>query len=160
MKKTKTSKGKTSKEKKIFEKFLTLLGFVFERVSKHGEVWKHHAKKIVLPPIPNSPSDTNWTKSYKQNLTKLLSPAFTKDEFLTLLEPLIKKRKVKYTDDGRIRLLRIEPKLNMKGFPLVEGEEPQQDLEEDLLYALLTPDTEFEFSDELKTKIKKMLKKT
>ena len=143
------SKGK-SKEKKIFEKFFKLLGCEHARFSKHGDVWKHHAKKLVLPPIPNSPSDTNWTKSYKQNLTKILSPAFTKDEFLTLLEPLIKKRKVKYTDDGRIRLLRIEPKL--------VGD--TQDLEGELLDALLTPDTEFEFSDELKTKIKKMLKKT
>ena len=114
------SKGK-SKEKKIFVKFFKLLGCEHERFTKHGDVWKHHAKKLVLPPIPNSPSDTNWTKSYKQNLTKILSPAFTKDEFLTLLEPLIKKRKVKYTNDGRIRLLRIAKKLNLQGFQLVEG---------------------------------------
>ena len=151
------SKGK-SKEKKIFEKFFKLLGCEHARFSKHGDVWKHHAKNLVLPPIPNSPSDTNWTKSYKQNLSKILSPAFTKDEFLTLLEPLIKKRKVKYTDDGRIRLLRIEPKLKLQGFPLVEGGEPQQDLEEDLLYALLPPDTD-DAHEELKKIIKEKSKK-
>ena len=43
-----------NKEKKIFEKFLTLLGFEFERVSKHGEYWKHHAKKLSTQ-IPNIP---------------------------------------------------------------------------------------------------------
>ena len=161
MKKTKTSKGKTSKEKKIFEKFLTLLGFVFERVSKHGEVWKHHVKKLSTQ-IPTSPSASQWVHDYKRQLSKLISPAFTREEIELLLEPLIKKRKVKYTDDGRIRLLRIEPKLNMKGFPLVEGGESQEDLEEDLLYALLPPDTDTSNEDiikEIKKNIPESLKK-
>ena len=157
MKKTKTSKGKTSKEKKIFEKFLTLLGFVFERVSKHGEVWKHHAKKLSTQ-IPISPSASQWVKDYKRQLSKLISGAFSREEIELLLEPLIKKRKVKYTNDGRIRLLRIEPKLNLQGFPLVEGGEPQQDLEEDLLYALLPPDTD-DAHEELKKIIKEKSKK-
>ena len=152
MKKTKTSKGKTSKEKKIFEKFLTLLGFVFERVSKHGEVWKHHAKKLSTQ-IPISPSASQWVKDYKRQLSKLISGAFSREEIELLLEPLIKKRKVKFTNDGRVRLLRIEPKLNMKGFPLVEGGEPQEDLEEDLLYALFQPDE----PDDVYEKVKKII---
>jgi hypothetical protein len=137
----------TQKEKKVFEKFFKLLGFEPERKSKHGEVWRHHAKKIVLPPVPNSPSDTNWTKGYRQNLTKILSPLFTKEEFTTLLEPLFKKRKVKYTDDGRIRLLRIKGDL-------------ETEIIKDLLIdeIELDDDDDFEFSDEMKSKIKKMKK--
>lgn len=135
-----------NKEKKIFEKFLSLLGFEFERVSKHGEFWKHHTKKLTTQ-IPISPSDHKWTIAYKHQLTKLVSPAFSKDELLRLLEPLFKKRKVKFTEDGRIRLLRTEG-----------------DLETEILRDLLIDDIDvenvddFEFSDELKSKIKKTMK--
>jgi len=145
-----------NKEKKIFEKFFKLLGFEFEKNSKHGEVWKHHTKKLVLPPIPISPSDKNWTKGYKQNLTRLLSPAFSKDEFLSLLEPLIKKRKVKYTDDGRIRLLRIEGDLETEFLKdlLIDDMPIHQELQE-----FSQGKDDFEFSDEVKTKIKELTKK-
>ncbi len=131
MKKTKTSKGKTSKEKKIFEKFLTLLGFVFERVSKHGEVWKHHVKKLSTQ-IPTSPSASQWVNDYKRQLSKLISPAFSREELELLLQPLIKKRKVQFTKDGRMRLLRTEGdlELNMLRDLLIDDMSINQELQE------------------------------
>ena len=148
---------KVSKEKKVFEKFLTLMGFVKDRLGKHGDVWKHYAKNLVTQ-LPTSPSGLSWVKNKKSELTKLITDNFSKEDIELFLEPLIKKRKVQFTNDGRVRLLRIEPKLNMKGFPLVEGGEPQQDLEEDLLYALLPPDTD-DADEELKKIIKEKSKK-
>ena len=142
---------KSSGEKKIFEKILTLMGFVVDRLGKHGEVWKHYAKNLVTQ-LPLTPSGLSWVKNKKSELTKLITDNFSKEDIELFLEPLIKKRKVQFTNDGRVRLLRIEPKLNMKGFPLVEGGEPQQDLEEDLLYALLPPDT-----DDVYEKVKKII---
>ena len=143
--------NRNSKEKKVFEKFLTLMGFVKDRLGKHGDVWKHYAKNLVTQ-LPLTPSGLSWVKNKKSELTKLITDNFSKDDIELFLAPLIKKRKVQFTKDGRVRLLRIEPKLNMKGFPLVEGGEPQQDLEEDLLYALLPPDT-----DDVYEKVKKIV---
>jgi hypothetical protein len=141
-----------SPDKKIFEKILTLMGFVKDRMGKHGEVWKHYAKNLVTQ-LPISPSGLSWVKNKKSELTKLITDNFSKEDIELFLAPLIKKRKVQFTNDGRVRLLRIEPKLNMKGFPLVEGGEPQQDLEEDLLYALLPPDE----PDDVYEKVKKII---
>ena len=149
--------GQSSTHLKIFQKILKLMGFVKDRMGKHGVVWKHYAKNLVTQ-LPTSPSGLSWVKNKKSELTKLITDNFTKEDIKLFLQPLIKKRKVKFTKDGRMRLLRIEPKLNMKGFPLVEGGEPQQDLEEDLLYALLPPDTD-DADEELKKIIKEKSKK-
>ena len=82
-------------------------------------------------------------KNWKSDFTKLVSENFTREEIEQLLAKLIKKRKVQYTADGRLRILRISPKLIFA--------EPE-DLEEDLLYALLPPDT-----DDVYEKVKKII---
>jgi hypothetical protein len=97
---------KSSGEKKIFEKILTLMGFVVDRLGKHGEVWKHYAKNLIHQ-LPTSPSGMSWVKNNKSKLTKLITDNFSKEDIELLLQPLIKKRKVQFTNDGRVRLLRI-----------------------------------------------------
>ena len=98
--------NRNSKEKKVFEKFLTLMGFVKDRLGKHGDVWKHYAKNLVTQ-LPTSPSGLSWVKNKKSELTKLITDNFSKEDIELFLEPLIKKRKVQFTNDGRVRLLRI-----------------------------------------------------
>jgi len=104
--------NRNSKEKKVFEKFLTLMGFVKDRLGKHGDVWKHYAKNLVTQ-LPTSPSGLSWVKNKKSELTKLITDNFSKEEIKLFLEPLIKKRKVQFTNDGRVRLLRIQGDLEM-----------------------------------------------
>ena len=139
-------------EFKIIKTFLTSLGFVLDRVGKHGSIWKHDAKKLTTN-VTTSSSDWRWYKNWKSDFTKLVSENFTRKEIEQLLAKLIKKRKVQYTADGRLRLLRMEPKLIFA--------EPEN-LEEDLLYALLPPDTDTSNEDiikEIKKNIPKSLKK-
>jgi len=77
-----------------------------------------------------------------------------------LLERYIKKRKVKYTDDGRIRNLRVDPRVaSGADFIKVNPDEiwvTFYDVEGELLSELLPELPDFEYSDELKTKIKKL----
>ena len=123
-------------EFKIIKKFLTSLNFELDRTGKHA-----------------SSSDWRWYKNWKSDFTKLVSENFTREEIEQLLAKLIKKRKVQYTADGRLRILRISPKLIFS--------EPE-DLEEDLLYALLPPDTDTSDEDiikEIKKNIPESLKK-
>ena len=139
-------------EFKIIKTFLTSLGFVLDRVGKHGSIWKHIEKNLTTN-VTTSSSDWRWYKNWKSDFTKLVSENFTRKEIEQLLAKLIKKRKVQYTADGRLRLLRIEPKLIFA--------EPEN-LEEDLLYALLPPDTDTSNEDiikEIKKNIPKSLKK-
>ena len=103
---------KSSGEKKIFEKILTLMVFVVDRLGKHGEVWKHYAKNLIHQ-LPTSPSGMSWVKNNKSKLTKLITDNFSKEDIELLLQPLIKKRKVQFTNDGRVRLLRIQGDLEM-----------------------------------------------
>ena len=129
-------------EFKIIKTFLTSLGFEEDRMGKHGSIWKHIEKNLTTN-VTTSSSDWRWYKNWKSDFTKLVSENFTREEIEQLLAKLIKKRKVQYTADGRLRILRIEPKLIFA--------EPE-DLEEDLLYALLPPDT-----DDVYEKVKKII---
>ena len=129
-------------EFKIIKKFLTSLNFELDRTGKHGSIWKNHQKNLITN-VTTSSSDWRWYKNWKSDFTKLVSENFTREEIEQLLAKLIKKRKVQYTADGRLRILRISPKLIFA--------EPE-DLEEDLLYALLPPD-----SDDVYEKVKKII---
>jgi len=129
-------------EFKIIKKFLTSLNFELDRTGKHGSIWKNHQKNLITN-VTTSSSDWRWYKNWKSDFTKLVSENFTREEIEQLLAKLIKKRKVQYTADGRLRILRISPKLIFA--------EPE-DLEEDLLYALLPPDT-----DDVYEKVKKII---
>ncbi len=144
-------------EFKIIKKFLTSLNFELDRTGKHGSIWKNHQKNLITN-VTTSSSDWRWYKNWKSDFTKLVSENFTREEIEQLLAKLIKKRKVQYTADGRLRILRISPKLIFS--------EPE-DLEEDLLYALFPPDTNISAEDiiknipeSLKKKIKKDERKT
>jgi len=90
----------------------------------------------------------------------ILAGQLTRDEIEILLERYIKKRKVKYTDDGRIRNLRADPRVaSGEDFIKVNPDEiwvTFYDVEGELLYELLPELPDFENSDELKTKIKKL----
>ena len=148
----KLGKSQFKGEFKIIKTFLTSLGFELDRVGKHGSIWKNHAKNLITN-VTTSSSDWRWYKNWKSDFTKLVSENFTREEIEQLLAKLIKKRKVQYTADGRLRILRIEPKLIFA--------EPE-DLEEDLLYALLPPDTDTSNEDiikEIKENIPESLKK-
>ena len=135
------------KEKKVFIKYLTALEFELVRKTKHSELWKHFAKSISFQ-LSGSPSSHNWIHDAKRQFQKLISSNFDKDELQNLLEPFIKKQKVRFNKQGQLRLLRVEG-----------------DLETEMLRDLLieeipvSNEDDFEFSDELKTKIKKVIAK-
>ena len=130
-------------EFKIIKTFLTSLGFEEDRMGKHGSIWKHIEKNLTTN-VTTSSSDWRWYKNWKSNFIKLVSENFTREEIARLLAKIIKKRKVQYTADGRLRILRIEPKLIFA---------QPEDLESDLLNALLPPDT-----DDVYEKVKNIIK--
>ena len=71
-----------------------------------------------------------------------------------LMERYIKKRKVKFTDDGKLRLLRADPSV-ASGEDFIKENSDEiwvtfNDVEGELLSELLTDLQDFEFSDELK----------
>ena len=94
------------KEKKVFIKYLTALEFELVRKTKHSELWKHIAKSISFQ-LSGSPSSHNWIHDAKRQFQKLISSNFDKDELQNLLEPFIKKQKVRFNKQGKIRVLRI-----------------------------------------------------
>jgi len=130
-------------EFKIIKTFLTSLGFEEDRMGKHESIWKHDAKKLTTN-VTTSSSDYRWYKNWKSGFNKLVTENFTREEIERLLAKIIKKRKVQYTADGRLRILRIEPKLIFA---------QPEDLESDLLNALLPPDT-----DDVYEKVKNIIK--
>ena len=129
-------------EFKIIKTFLTSLGFEEDRMGKLGSIWNHIEKNLTTN-VTTSSSDYRWYKNWKSGFCKLVTENFTREEIEKLLPKIIKKRKMQYTADGRLRILRISPKLIFA--------EPE-DLEEDLLYALLPPDT-----DDVYEKVKKII---
>ena len=88
-------------EFKIIKKFLTSMGFVLDRTGKHGSVWKHTEKNLTTN-VTTSSSDWRWYKNWKSDFTKLINDNFTIQEIEELLAKLIKKRKVRFTEDGRV----------------------------------------------------------
>ena len=79
---------------------------------------------------------------------------FSRLEIEILMERYIKKRKVKFTDDGKLRILRADPRV-ASGEDFVK-ENPDEiwvtfyDVEGELLEELLPEFQEFKFSNELK----------
>ena len=70
------------------------------------------------------------------------------------MERYIKKRKVKFTDDGKLRILRADPSV-ASGEDFVKENSDEiwvtfNDVEGELLSELLPDLQDFEFSDELK----------
>ena len=155
----KLGKNKFKGEFKIIKIFLTSLGFELDRVGKHGSIWKNHAKNLITT-VATSSSDWRWFNNWKSDFGNLVKENFTRDEIEILLERYIKKRKVKYTDDGRIRNLRADPRVaSGADFIKVNPDEiwvTFYDVEGELLSELLPELPDFEYSDELKTKIKKL----
>ena len=139
--------------------FLTLLGFDYLSMGNHGEIWRHHSKNIITN-ISRSSNDLRWFFNWKKNFGILVKENFSRLEIEILMERYIKKRKVKFTDDGKLRILRADPKVaSGEDFIKVNPDEiwvTFYDVEGELLYELLPELPDFENSDELKTKIKKL----
>ena len=140
-------------EKKVIVMFLTLLGFDYFSTNKKGEIWKHHGKKLTTN-LTNSSNDLRWFFNWKKNFGILVKENFSRLEIEILMERYIKKRKVKFTDDGKLRILRADPKV-ASGEDFVK-ENPDEiwvtfyDVEGELLEELLPEFQEFEYSNELK----------
>ena len=140
-------------EKKVITMFLTLLGFDYFSTSNSGEIWKHHGKNITTS-LTNSANDLRWFFHWKRNFGILVKENFSRIEIEILMERFIKKRKVKFTDDGKLRILRADPKV-ASGEDFVK-ENPDEiwvtfyDVEGELLEELLPEFQEFEYSNELK----------
>ena len=83
------------KEKNVFKKLMTALGFGFERNTKHGERWKHPVKLIYFQ-MSGSPSGNSWFDDAKRQFKKLISSNFDNAELNELLKPLLRKNKVKF----------------------------------------------------------------
>ena len=135
------------KQNRVFKKILTPLGFLFERKTKHGERWKHPVKLVYFQ-MSGSPSGNSWFDDAKRQFQKLISSNFDNDELNELLKPLLRKNKVKFNKQGKLRVLRIEGDFEtnlLRDLLIPEyNEEDEMDIDDD----------DFEFSDELKTKIK------
>ena len=142
-------------EKKVIIMFLTLLGFEYASQGKHGGIWKHRGKNLITN-IARSSDNWRWFNNWKSGFGILIKENFSRDEIETLLERYIKKRKVKFTDDGRLRMLRVDPRVaSGEDFIKVNPDEiwvTFYDVEGELLSELLPELPDFEFSDELKEK--------
>ena len=142
-------------EKKVIIMFLTLLGFEYVSQGKHGGLWKHHGKNLITK-ITSSSCNWRWFNNWKRDFGILVKENFSRNEIETLLERYIKKRKVKFTDDGRLRVLRADPRVaSGEDFIKVNPDEiwvTFYDVEGELLSELLPELLDFEFSDELKEK--------
>jgi len=97
-----------NKDNKVINMFLTLLGFDYLSIVNHGEIWKHHSKNIITN-ITRSSNDLRWFFNWKESFGILVKENFSRIEIEMLMERYIKKRKVKFTDDGKLRLLRADP---------------------------------------------------
>ena len=95
-----------------------------------------------------------WFFNWKKNFGILVKENFSRLEIEILMERYIKKRKVKFTDDGKLRILRADPRV-ASGEDFVK-ENPDEiwvtfyDVEGELLEELLPEFQEFKFSNELK----------
>ena len=132
--------------------FLTLLGFDCLYTRNNQEKWKHHGKNITTN-LTRDYNDLRWFFNWKRNFGILVKENFSRLEIEILMERYIKKRKVKFTDDGKLRILRADPKV-ASGEDFVK-ENPDEiwvtfyDVEGELLEELLPELQEFEFSNEL-----------
>ena len=140
-------------EKKVIIMFLTLLGFEYVSQGKHGGLWKHHGKNLITN-ITSSSGNWRWFNNWKRDFGILVKENFSRMEIEMLMERYIKKRKVKFTDDGKLRLLRADPSV-ASGEDFIKENSDEiwvtfNDVEGELLSELLPDLQDFEFSDELK----------
>jgi len=133
--------------------FLTLLGFDYFSTGNQGEIWKHHGKNLITN-ITKSSNDLRWFFNWKRDFGILVKKNFSRVEIEILIERYIKKRKVKFTDDGKLRILKADPRV-ASGEDFIK-ENPDEiwvtfyDVEGELLAELLPELKDFEFSDELR----------
>ena len=136
--------------------FLTLLGFEYVSQEDHKGLWKHYGKNLVTDIAEIS---GNWKcfNNWKRDFGILVKENFTRDEIEKLLQRYIKKRKVKFTDDGKPRILRADPRVaSGEDFVKVNPSEiwvTFHDVEGELLSELLPELPDFEFLDVLKENI-------
>ena len=95
------------KEKKVLKKVMIALDFEFDRQVKHGERWKNYEKGIFYQ-LSGSPSNNGWFDDARRQFQKLIQSNFDTVELNEKLKPLLRKNKVKFNKQGKIRVLRIE----------------------------------------------------
>ena len=144
------------KEKKVLSKIIYTLGFVYYKDEKYAEVWKHHEKNLIIK-LPSYSTDKRWIKNKKSEISKLVSHSFSIEEVKQQLRPFIKKRKIEFTQNGRVKLLRVSKESLMKEQQIERKEQEDWrkilndlpvdlDLESELLILLLNreePKTDF-----------------
>ena len=69
---------KYSKDKTVFQKYLTALDFELVKSTKHSELWKHFAKSISFQ-LSGSPSSHNWIHDAERQFQKLISSNFDRE---------------------------------------------------------------------------------
>jgi len=131
-----------SPEHKTIINALKLMGLKKQRKVKHGELWFHELKQCKMQ-LPGTPSDSRWINNAKSELGRLGKEHFTIEELQECLSPLIKKRKMRFMEDGRPKLLRIS-----------EKDIREMQFEDELLATLLP---EFQTSDKEKEELIKRM---
>ena len=141
-----------NKDNKVITMFLTILGFDYLSVGKHGEIWRHQSKNIITN-ITRSSNDLRWFFNWKESFGILVKENFSRIEIEILMERYIKKRKVKFTVDGKLRILRADPSVASGEDYIKENSDEIwvtfYDVEGELLSELLPDLQDFESSDEL-----------
>ena len=140
-------------DNKVVTMFLTLLGFDYLSTGNHGEIWRHPIKNIITI-ITRSSNDLRWFFNWKKSFGVLVKENFSRIEIEILMEHYIKKRKVKFTNDGKLRILRADPSI-ASGEDFIKENSDEiwvtfYDVEGELLSELLPDLQDFESSDELK----------
>ena len=142
-----------NKDNKVITMFLTILGFDYLSIGNHGEIWRHQSKNIITN-ITRSSNDLRWFFNWKESFGILVKENFSRIEIEILMERYIKKRKVKFTDDGKLRILRADSSIE-SGEDFIKEDSDEiwvtfYDVEGELLSELLPDLQDFEFPDELK----------
>ena len=142
-----------NKDNKVITMFLTILGFDYLSIGNHGEIWRHQSKDIITN-ITRSSNDLRWFFNWKESFGILVKENFSRIEIEILMERYIKKRKVKFTDDGKLRILRADSSIE-SGEDFIKEDSDEiwvtfYDVEGELLSELLPDLQDFEFPDELK----------
>jgi hypothetical protein len=141
-----------NKDNKVITMFLTILGFDYLSIGNHGEIWRHKSKDIITN-ITRSSNDLRWFFNWKESFGILVKENFSRIEIEILMERYIKKRKVKFTDDGKLRILRADSSIE-SGEDFIKEDSDEiwvtfYDVEGELLSELLPDLQDFEFPDEL-----------
>ena len=140
-------------DNKVITMCLTLLGFDYVSIGNQGEIWRHHSKNIITN-ITRSSNDLRWFFNWKESFGILVKENFSRIEIEILMERYIKKRKVRFTDDGKLRILRADPSV-ASGEDFIKENSDEiwvtfYDVEGELLSELLPDLQEFESLYDLK----------